>query len=186
MAKLRIGDPAIPFRLPGTDGREHALDDYADRQAVVVIFSCNHCPYVRAWEDRMVAIQRDYAPRGVQFLVISSNDPEQYPEDSFDRMKERAREKGYNFPYLFDATQEVARAYGAQRTPEVFVFDRDRRLRYHGAIDDHYEDPKQVRRHYLREALDAVLAGGEPAVPQTPPVGCTIKWRPQAAPQAAR
>jgi len=181
VANLKTGDRAIPFRLPGVDGRQHALDDYADRDAVVVIFSCNHCPYVRAWEDRMVAIQRDYAPRGVQFLVISSNDPEQYPEDSFDRMKERAQEKGYNFPYLYDETQEVARAYGAERTPEVFVFDRDRRLRYHGAIDDNYEDPNRVRRHYLREALDAVLAGRQPEVAETPPVGCTIKWRPQAA-----
>ncbi len=178
---MKVGDPAIPFRLPGVDGREHALEDYADREAVVVIFSANHCPYVRAWEDRMVALQREYAPRGVQFLVISSNDPAQYPEDGFDRMKERAQEKGYNFPYLFDETQEVARAYGAQRTPEVFVFDRHRRLRYHGAIDDNYEDPGKVRRHYLREALEAVLAGGEPEVFETPPVGCTIKWRPQQA-----
>lgn len=181
MANLKPGDRAVPFRLPGVDGRQHALEDYADRDVLVVIFSCNHCPYVRAWEDRMVAIQRDYAPRGVQFLVISSNDPEQYPEDSFDRMKERAREKGYNFPYLYDETQEVARAYGAERTPEVFVFDRDRRLRYHGAIDDNYEDPKKVRRHYLRDALDAVLAGRDPEVAETPPVGCTIKWRPQQA-----
>ncbi len=183
MANLKIGDPAIPFRLPGVDGREHALDDYADRAAVVVIFSANHCPYVQAWEDRMVALQREYAPRGVQFLVISSNDPAQYPEDSFDRMKERARDKGYNFPYLFDETQEVARAYGAQRTPEVFVFDSNRRLCYHGAIDDNYEDPNKVRSHYLRDALEAVLAGRQPAVSETPPVGCTIKWRPQAAAQ---
>ncbi len=185
MANLKTGDAILPFRLPGVDGREHAVEDYADRAALVVIFSCNHCPYVRAWEDRMVAIQRDYAPRGVQFLVISSNDPEQYPEDSFDRMKERAREKGYNFPYLYDETQEVARAYGAERTPEVFVFDRDRRLRYHGAIDDHYEDPRKVRRHYLREALDAVLAGRPPEITETPPVGCTIKWKKQPASRAS-
>ncbi len=185
MANLNVGDPAIPFRLPGVDGREHALEDYRDREAVVVIFSCNHCPYVRAWEDRMVAIQRDYAPRGVQFLVISSNDPAQYPEDNFDRMRERAREKGYNFPYLFDETQEVARAYGAERTPEVFVFDRQRRLRYHGAIDDNYEDARRVRRHHVREALEAVLAGEEPQVSETPAVGCTIKWRREPASRAS-
>lgn len=181
MANLRLGDPVIPFRLPGTDGRQHGVDDYAQARALVVIFSCNHCPYVRAWEDRMIAIQRDYAPRGVQFLVISSNDPEQYPEDSFERMKERAQQKGYNFPYLYDATQEVARAYGAERTPEVFVFDQQRRLCYHGAIDDHHEDPQKVRQHYLREALDAVLEGRQPPVTNTAPVGCTIKWRPHPA-----
>lgn len=177
MAKLRIGDRAVPFRLPGVDGQEHAAEDYADRAVLVVIFSCNHCPYVRAWEDRMVAIQRDYGGRGAQFLVISANDAQKYPEDGFDRMKERAREKGFNFPYLYDETQDVARAYGAERTPEVFVFDRDRVLRYHGAIDDNYEDPAKVRAHYLRTALDALLAGQQLPAQETAPVGCTVKWK---------
>jgi len=177
MARIRIGDPLIPFRLPGVDGRMHGTDDYADTPVLVVIFSCNHCPYVQAWEDRMIAIQRDYLDRGVQFLVINSNDPTQYPEDSFEEMQKRARLKGYPFPYLFDETQEVARAYGAERTPEVFVFDRDRRLRYHGAIDDNYEDPSRVRAHYLRDALDALLAGEPVPVEDTRPVGCTVKWR---------
>ncbi|MDR5710168.1 MAG: thioredoxin family protein [Armatimonadota bacterium] len=181
MANLRIGDRILPFRLPGTDGREHAVEDYADKAVLVVIFSCNHCPYVRAWEDRMIGLQRAYADRGVQFLLISSNDPEQYPEDSFDRMRERARQKGYPFPYLYDETQEVAWAYGAERTPEVFVFDRERVLRYHGAIDDNYEDPEAVRHPYLRDALEAVLAGQEVPVPETRPVGCTIKWRKKPA-----
>lgn len=177
MANLHIGDRAVPFRLPGVDGREHALEDYADRAAVVVIFSCNHCPYVRAWEDRMVAIQAEYAARGVQFLAINSNDAQKYPEDSFDHMKARAREKGFNFPYLYDETQEVARAYGAERTPEVFVFDRERVLRYHGAIDDNYADPAQVHAHYLRDALNAVLAAQQPPAQETAPVGCTVKWK---------
>ncbi len=181
MAKVRIGDRILPFRLPGTDGRMHAVEDYADRAVLVVIFSCNHCPYVQAWEDRMIALQRAYADRGVQFLLINSNDPEQYPEDSFPRMKERAEQKGYPFPYLYDETQEVARAYGAERTPEVFVFDRERVLRYHGAIDDNYEDPNAVKHHYLRDALEAVLAGREVPVSETRPVGCTIKWRREPA-----
>ncbi len=177
MARIKIGDPIVPFRLPGVDGRTHGTDDYATTPILVVIFSCNHCPYVQAWEDRMIAIQRDYLARGVQFLLINSNDPAQYPEDSFEEMQKRASLKGYPFPYLFDETQEVARSYGAERTPEVFVFDRDRRLRYHGAIDDNYEDPSRVQAHYLRDALDALLSGNPVPVEETRPVGCTVKWR---------
>lgn len=177
MIPLAIGAQAVPFTLLGVDERQHSLADYAEKPIVVVIFSCNHCPYVRAWEDRMIAIQRDYAPKGVQFLVINANDPAKYPEDDFPHMKQRAAEKGFNFPYLYDETQEIARAYGATRTPEVFVFDSSRTLRYHGAIDDNYENPAAVKHHYLREALDSVLSGAQPPVTQTPPVGCTIKWR---------
>ncbi|RME72189.1 MAG: thioredoxin family protein [Chloroflexi bacterium] len=177
MAKLKIGDKAIPFALPGVDGEEHALADYADKKVLVVVFSCNHCPYVRAWEDRMVQIQADYADKGVQFLVINANDAQKYPDDSFEKMKERAQEKGFNFPYLYDETQEIARFYGAERTPEFFVFDSKGILRYHGALDDNYDDPSAVKQHYLRDALDAVLAGQTPPVQETPPVGCTVKWK---------
>ena len=177
MPNLKSGDRAIPFNLPGVDDKQHTLADYAEKQAVAVIFSCNHCPYVRAWEDRMVQIHADYAAHGVQLIAISANDAHKYPDDSFPKMKERAREKGFNFPYLYDATQEVARAYGAERTPEVFLFDKGGVLRYHGAIDDNYDDPRLVRSHYLRQALDAVLADQTPSPTQTPPVGCTIKWK---------
>jgi peroxiredoxin len=177
MAKIKIGDNAIPFTLPGVDDKEHALSDYKDAEALAVVFSCNHCPYVRAWEDRMVQIQSDYADKGVQFLAINSNDIRRYPEDSFPKMKERALEKGFNFPYLFDDSQEVPRAYGAERTPEVFLFDQSGVLRYHGAIDDNYDNPNAVKKHYLRDALDAILAGGTPPAQETTPVGCTIKWK---------
>jgi peroxiredoxin len=177
MANLKPGDRAIPFTLPGVDDKQHALADYADKEAVAVIFSCNHCPYVRAWEDRMVQIQADYADKGVQFIAINANDARKYPDDSFPKMKERAREKGFNFPYLYDETQETARAYGAERTPEVFLFDKGGTLRYHGAIDDNYDDPRAVQSHYLRQALDAVLAGQAPPRGETPPVGCTVKWK---------
>jgi peroxiredoxin len=177
MIPLAIGARAVPFSLIGVDDRTHSLADYAEKPVLVVIFSCNHCPYVRAWEDRMVALQAEYAARGVQFLVINANDPAKYPEDDFPSMKQRAAEKGFNFPYLYDETQEIARACGATRTPEVFVFDAERVLRYHGAIDDNHENPQAVTRHYLRDALDAVLSGAQPAIAQTPPVGCTIKWR---------
>jgi len=177
MANLRSGDKAIPFNLPGIDGTNHNLLEYSKKKAVVVIFSCNHCPYVRAWEDRMVEVQADYASRGVQLVAINSNDAVKYPEDSFEKMKERAREKKFNFPYLRDEGQEVAKAYGAERTPEVFLFDKTGALRYHGVIDDNYDDPAAVKIRYLREALDAVLTGTLPRTTETKPIGCTIKWK---------
>lgn len=176
MAKLKIGDKAIDFILIGTDGLKHSLKDYRGKLPVV-IFSCNHCPYVRAWEDRMVAFQSAYADKGVQLIAINSNDASQYPEDNFENMKLRAREKKFNFPYLRDEDQKVANLYGAQRTPEVFVFDRDSILRYHGAIDDNYDDPDAVKQHHLRDALDALSSGTNPTRPETQPVGCTIKWK---------
>ena len=173
---LALGSQAPPFALPGVDGRDHALDEYAEAPALAVVWSCNHCPYVQAWEDRMVAIQRDYADRGVRLVAVNSNDADAYPEDSFPEMKARAERQGFNFDYLFDADQSVARAYGPERTPEVFLFDADRRLVYHGAIDDS-RDERAVGSHYLRDALEAVLAGSEPRVAETPPVGCSVKWR---------
>lgn len=177
MAKIQIGEQAVAFTLPGTDDQQHSLSDYRNKKAVVIIFSCNHCPYVRAWEDRMVQIQNDYASREVQVLAINANDVQKYPDDSLPKMQQRAQEKKFSFPYLFDATQEVAHAYGAERTPEVFLFDQTGVLRYHGALDDNYENPKAVQQPYLRIALDAVLTGGEPPVTTTAPVGCTIKWK---------
>jgi peroxiredoxin len=174
---MNIGDEFIPFDLEGVDGRAHNSADYSDRNLLAVIFSCNHCPYARAWEERMVQIQADYAAQGVQLVVVSANDAEKYPQDSLPAMKARAAEKGFNFPYLYDETQAFARAYDAGRTPEVFLFDDRRQLRYHGAIDDNYEDPTAVQQHYLRDALDSILAGREPAISETPPVGCTIKWK---------
>jgi peroxiredoxin len=177
MANLNRGDKALPFTLPGVDGQDHSLADYSAAAAVAVIFSCNHCPYVRAWEDRMVQIQADYLEKEVRFIAISANDAQKYPDDSLAKMKERAQVKGFNFPYLYDETQAVARAYGAERTPEVFLFDRHGQLHYHGAIDDNYEKPSAVRAHYLRHALDAVLTDQTPQTTETRPVGCTIKWK---------
>ncbi len=177
MSNLKIGDQAVGFDLPGVDGKRHALADYADKEAVVVIFTCNHCPYAQAWEDRLIQIQADYGPKGVQLIAINANDAVKYPADSFPMMKERAAAKGFNFPYLHDESQMVARAYGATRTPEVFVFDRKRALCYQGTVDDNYEDPAAVKKPYLRQALDAVLAGRAAPIAETAPVGCTIKWK---------
>lgn len=176
---LQIGDPAPPFSLPGTDARPHSLDGdgLPDKPVLVVVFSCNHCPYVQAYEDRLVAIQRDYAARGVQVIAINSNDDANYPEDSFEQMVARARARGFNFLYLRDASQAVARAYGATHTPQLFVFDRARTLRYTGKIDDNWQNPKAVTRQYLRDAIDALLNGRNPVEAQTHAIGCTIKWK---------
>ncbi|HEY3207374.1 MAG TPA: thioredoxin family protein [Gaiellaceae bacterium] len=173
---IALGTEAPSFDLPGVDGRNHALDDYADADLLVLIQSCNHCPYVQAWEGRMIELQREFGDRGVRIVAVNSNDAENYPEDSFGEMQARAERQGFNFDYLFDEPQEVARELGAERTPEVFVFDRDRRLRYHGAIDDS-RDAAAVSQRYLRDALEAVLDGREPEVTDTAAVGCTVKWK---------
>jgi peroxiredoxin len=174
---IALGTDAPEFDLPGVDGRNHALADYADAEALVLIQSCNHCPYVHAWEGRMMELQNELGERGFRIVAVNSNDAESHPEDSFEEMKARAERRGFNFDYLYDESQEIARELGSVRTPEVFLFDRDRRLRYHGAIDDS-RDPSGVTQRYLRDALEAVLAGGEPELTETPPVGCTVKWRP--------
>ena len=171
-----LGAEAPQFDLPGVDGQNHSLDSYTDADVLVLVQSCNHCPYVQAWEGRLSEIATDYADRGVRVVAVNSNDAGSHPEDSFDKMRKRSREQGFTFEYLYDEPQAVARALDAERTPEVFVYDRDRRLRYHGAIDDN-RDETGVSQRYLRDALDALLAGNDPPVAETPPVGCTVKWR---------
>jgi len=167
---------APDFTLPGVDGRSHSLADYAEAEVLVLVQSCNHCPYVLAWEGRINQLQTDYADRGVTIVAVCSNDATTHPADSFDAMVEHARDASYVVDYLHDKDQSLARALGSERTPEVFVFDADRRLRYHGAVDDD-RDEHAASRHYLRDALDAVLEGRDPPVTETPPVGCTVKWR---------
>ena len=173
---LQLGESARPFSLPGVDGKTYGLEGFAGKSVLVVIFSCNHCPYVQAYEDRLIGLQRDYGNRGVQLVAINSNDDAHYPEDNLEHMMARAKDKGFNFPYLRDGAQQVARAYGAIHTPQIFVFDRDRRLRYTGKIDDNWQQPEAVTQRYLRDAVDALLAQREPAEPITHAIGCTIKW----------
>src|SRR2546428_1079656 len=173
---LPIGSQAPDFSLPGVDGKTHSLVSFKDKPILVVSFWCNHCPYVQAWEDRTIAVQKEFAGKGVQFVMINANDEESYPEDDFPNMVERSKRKGYNFPYLRDESQKVAESYGAVCTPDFFVFDSARKLRYRGKLDDSKE-PKVVKKHVMREVLDAVLTGQQPATTFVPPMGCSIKWK---------
>jgi peroxiredoxin len=170
---VTIGQQALDFELPDTEGRTHSPDG---NPATVVVFTCNHCPYALAWHDRVMQAALDYADRGVRFLAINSNDSDRYPRDSLQAMKRRVDDEHWPVPYLHDESQEVARAFGAKTTPDVFVLDSDRRLRYRGAPDSDYDDPSQ-NAAWLRQALDAVLSGHDPDPAETRPVGCSIKWR---------
>jgi len=173
---LQVGQRAPEFDLPGVDDKQYSLSSFKDAPVLVVAFWCNHCPYVIGSEDRMKRFVADYAPRGVAVVAINSNETENHPGDSFEKMVERARQRAYNFPYLRDETQEVARAYGALRTPHFYVFDRDRKLRYTGRMDDNPRTPGTEKTHELRDAVDAVLAGKQVAVEMTNPIGCNVKW----------
>lgn len=175
LSTLALGARAPDFNLPGVDGATHSLNSFDKSPVLVVVFSCNHCPYVKAYEDRMVSIQSDYASKGVRFVAINSNDENAYPEDSFPEMVKRAKAKGFNFPYLRDEEQKVVTAYGAVCTPHVFAFDSARTLRYRGRIDDS-RDPSKVTAHDLRNALDDLTTGAPVRVSDTRPFGCSIKW----------
>jgi peroxiredoxin len=172
---LALGEPAPAFELPDTAGRGWPLLA-GDATATVVVFTCNHCPYAIAWHDRILDVARDYSDRGVRFLAINSNDGERYPRDSYASMQERVEREDWPLPYLHDATQEAARAFGAKTTPDVFVLDPEGVLRYRGAPDADHDDPR-LNAAWLREAIDAVLAGERPARAETKPVGCSIKWK---------
>jgi peroxiredoxin len=176
-ATLAVGDTAPDFELPDTEGRNHSLGDSDGAPATVVVFTCNHCPYALAWHERITAAARDYATRGVRFLAINSNDAERYPADSYEAMQERVRGEDWPMPYLRDESQEVARAFGAKTTPDVFVVDGAGKVRYRGAPDEDYSEPAR-NAAWLRGALDGVLGGGDPDPAETDPVGCSIKWRP--------
>lgn len=174
---MPIGTPAPPFSLPGVDDKTWSLGAFSDAEILVVVFTCNHCPYAKASEDRLIEIQDDYRDQGVRLVAINPNDDRKYPDDSFASMKERAADKGFNFPYLRDEGQEVARAYDAACTPDIFVFGRDRQLIYNGRIDDNWQHPEQVKRQDLRAVLDAALKGKTVGFEHVPSMGCSIKWK---------
>lgn len=173
---LRLGDKCPAFDLPTPSGQRYSLASFKDANFLAVLFLANHCPYVGSWEDRIVAIGKEYPSRGVAFVAISSNDASKFPQDTPEEMVKRAEEREYPFPYLYDEDQSVARSFGASRTPEVFVFDEERILRYHGAIDSDWEESSGME-NYLRDALDRLTTGGSVYLPETPPVGCVLKYR---------
>jgi peroxiredoxin len=173
---FELGDPVPTFTLNDTAGTAHAVPADDAPPATVLVVTCNHCPYVVAWNPRLRAVAEDYAPRGVRVLAINANDAKRFPADSPDAMKRFVADQNWPIPYLHDATQDVARALDAQVTPHVFVLDGEQRLRYRGAPDADHQDPSQNAR-YLRDALDAVLDGGEPADADTRPRGCSVKWK---------
>ncbi|MCS7085909.1 MAG: thioredoxin family protein [Bacteroidia bacterium] len=176
----KVGDKARSFKLKNVDGKMVSLEDYKDAKGFIVIFSCNHCPYVVKYEDRMNDLNKKYAPKGFPVIAINSNDDVSHPEDSFDKMVERHKDKKFTFPYLRDDTQEIAKAYGAEKTPHVYVLQKsgtDYIVRYIGAIDDNATNPKAVKEKYVENAVDALLAGKEVKVTETKAVGCSIKWK---------
>jgi peroxiredoxin len=176
--QLKPGDPAPDFSLPGVDGKTHRLSDTARDRLLLVVFWCNHCPYVQAWEGRMVEIGKKYGPKGVDVVLINSNDARAYPEDRFESMVLRAREHRYPFPYLHDESQAVAHAYGALVTPHPMLFSRDRKLLYQGRIDNDHQHPERANEHYLERALDQALQGETVSPAELPVAGCTVKWLP--------
>lgn len=174
---LTPGAEAPYFELPTTSGATVSLTGLlGDARALVVAFWCNHCPYVQAWEDRLIALVAERQPDGLAAVAINANDVSTHPADSFEAMVQRASERAYPFHYAHDESQEVPKAFGATRTPEIFLLDSEGVVAYHGAIDDSH-DPDSATVAHLAEAVDAVLAGDRPTLPTTDPVGCTIKWK---------
>ncbi len=175
--KLKLGDEAPYFNLPGTDGKRYSLHDFDNHKALAVLFTCNHCPYVQGWDERLVTLQSRFVDDGFQLVAICSNDQESYPEDSFDNMVKKSKSQDFVFPYLHDENQSVAKAYDAACTPEVYLFDSELKLKYHGRIDDNYKDEKMVSSKDLETAVVSLIEGGEPNNPLTPAIGCSIKWK---------
>lgn len=178
---LPLGSVAPDFSLLGVDGETYNLSSFASARALLVIFICNHCPYVIAIQDRLKLLAETYAEAGLRVIAINSNDAERYPADSLAAMRIRAKELSYSFPYCIDATQETARAFRAACTPDPYLFSREGnefRLRYHGRVDDQWKDETAVQHRDLAVAVEAVLTGRVPNAVQTPSMGCSIKWVP--------
>ena len=176
----QVGDAVTNFKLKNIDGRIISLADFSSSKGVIVVFTSNHCPFAKAYEDRVIALNNKYASQGFPVIAVNPSDPGTHMDDSFEKMKERASSKGYNYPYLVDEMQTVARAFGAARTPQVFVISRSNGrfvVQYIGMIDDNPQDPAGATKFYVEEAVGNLI-GGKPVVTMsTKPIGCAIKWR---------
>lgn len=173
----KVGDTAQDFSLMNVKGKQVSLASIKNAKGYIVVFTCNHCPYAKAYEQRIIDLHKKYAPMGFSVVAINSNDKDVQPQDSYDNMKKLAKKKKYPFNYVYDETQEIAKAFGATRTPHVYVLDKDRVVRYIGAIDDNSEDPAMAKEHYVANAVDALLSGKEIATKETKAIGCGIKWK---------
>lgn len=178
-AGYEVGDEAMDFSLPSVDGEQISLSGMEGAKGALVIFSCNTCPYVKAYEDRMIQLHEKYAPQGYPVIAINPNDDQISPGDSFEEMKKRAKEKNFPFPYVYDKSQEVIKAYGGTRTPHVYLLNKEEGkfiVKYIGAIDNNYQNASAVTEHYVEDAMESVLNGQPVAMENTKAIGCTIKW----------
>lgn len=177
----QVGDTATDFKLKNVDGKMVSMKDYKDAKGFIVTFTCNTCPYSVAYEDRIIALHQKYAPKGYPVIAINPNDVNESPKDSYTHMQKRAKEKKFPFPYLIDQTQEITKAYGASRTPHLYVVQKQKdgtfKVAYIGAIDDNYRAPEKVQKKYAEEALNEIATGKTVSQPSTKAIGCTIKWR---------
>ncbi len=176
------GDKALDFHLKNVDGNMISLhdDNFKDAKGFIIVFTCNHCPFSKAYENRIITLNEKYASVGYPVIAINPNDVEVSPDDSYDLMIERAKEKQFTFPYLYDESQEIAKAYGAAHTPHVFVIQKEGKemiVKYVGAIDDNTDNPEAATKHYVNDAVSALLAGKPVSIPFTKAIGCTIKWK---------
>jgi len=172
-----LGTPIHDFSLEGVDSKTHSLRNYSEKEIIVIIFMCNHCPYVKAVLKRIIELQNEFIDRGVQFIGINPNDATRYPDDSLENMKVIAKENNFSFPYLIDPSQEVAKSYDAVCTPDLYVYGKNRKLVYRGRIDDNWEDSEKVTQQDLKLALENILSGEVVTSKQIPSMGCSIKWK---------
>jgi peroxiredoxin len=176
----QVGDKAMDFELKTVEGNKVSMANHPDAKGFLVIFSCNTCPYVVAYEDRMIELHNTYAPKGFPVIAINPNDDKRSPGDSFDNMKKRAKSKNFPFAYAYDESQEITKAYGATNTPQVYLVEKegnDLIVKYIGAIDNNYQDASAVTKKYVEDALDAIMTGGRIEEERTKAIGCTIKWK---------
>lgn len=176
----KVGDYATDFKLRNIDGQQVSLDQYKNAKGFIVVFTCNHCPYAKLYEDRLIDLHNKYADKGYPVVAINPNDAEQQPEDSFENMQKRAKEKKFPFPYLQDADQQITTTYGATRTPHVYLLNKDKKgykVEYIGAVDNNHKDAAKADQKYVEDAINQLLAGKKPKTTASKAIGCTIKWK---------